>query len=83
MKDSFEINYLASQIIYFLDNYHFSPNCYFAQKILVKKPNGKQISLASAYRKLKNDVNYVDDELLDKINSHDCIIKKLKKDCNK
>lgn len=82
MKNFLEPDYLATQILFFLDIYQYSPNGYYAQKVLIRMLDGKEISLASAYRKLKDNINYVDDELLNKINSHACIMKKLKKDCN-
>lgn len=41
--------------------------------------DGKEVSVASLYRRLKNNINYVDDKLIEKINSHGCIFKKLSK----
>lgn len=77
-----EADYIAIQILFFLKEYGYSPNNILARKFLVKMLNGNEVTVPSAYRTLKNNINYVDDEIIDKINSFPCIIKKLKKDCN-
>ena len=79
MLSNLEANYTAIQIIYFLDKYEYSPNSYFSHSVLVKMLDGKEVSVASLYRRLKNNINYVDDKLIEKINSHGCIFKKLSK----
>lgn len=80
MLSNLEANYIAIQIIQFLDMYEYSPNSYVSQNVLVKMLDGKEVSVASLYRRLKNNINCVDDELIEKINSHGCIFKKLSKD---
>ena len=77
-----EADYIAIQILFFLKEYGYSPNNILARKFLVKMLDGNEVTMPSAYRTLKNNINYVDDEIIDKINSFPCIIKKLKKDCN-
>jgi hypothetical protein len=77
-----EADYIAIQILFFLKEYGYSPNNILARKFLVKMLDGNEVTMSSAYRTLKNNINYVDDEIIDKINSFPCIIKKLKKDCN-
>lgn len=79
MLSNLEANYIAIQIIYFLDKYEYSPNSYFSHSVLVKMLDGKEVSVASLYRRLKNNINYVDDKLIEKINSYGCIFKKLSK----
>lgn len=80
MKPSnLEMDYIAIQIISFLNDYGHSPNGTFAQKVLVRMIGGEEIILTSAYRRLKKNINYVDDALIEKINSYPCIVKKLEK----
>lgn len=81
MKQSnLEMNYIAIQILYFLNNYEYSPNSIIGHHVLVKMINGEEITLTSAYRRLKKNISYVDEDLIDKINSHPCIFTKLSKD---
>lgn len=77
-----EADYIAIQILFFLKEYGYSPNNILARKFLVKMLSGNEVTMPSAYRTLKNNINYVDDELINKINAFPCVIKKLKKDCN-
>lgn len=78
-KSNLEIDYIAIQVIYFLEMFEYSPNSGAGSKVLIKMLDGSEITVESAYRKIKKNVNYVDDELLEKINSHPCIFKNLKK----
>ena len=80
MENSYlKANYIAIQILYFLEKYGYSPNSAIKRGILIGTINGNEVTLASAYRTLKKNVNYVDDDLLEKINSYPCIFKKLEK----
>lgn len=86
-KKKYEIDFFALQILVYMEQFGYSPSCIFAQKLLIKNAYGKDVSLRGAYRRVKNQVDYLDDELLEKINSYPCIKSKLKKsnvkkDCN-
>lgn len=78
-KSYLEIDYIAIQVICFLEKFEYSPNSGAGSKALIKMFDGSEVTVLSAYRKIKKNVNYVDDRLLEKINSHSCIFKKLKK----
>lgn len=69
-----EINCIAIQFLPFLDDYEYSPNSLIGQNTLVTI-----ISLASAYRRIENNIDYVDEDLVDRINPHPCIVKKINK----
>lgn len=79
---SAEINFLTFQILLHIKMTGYSPNNVLAAYLLVDDMNGKKISLRSAFSKIRRNVNYLDDELIEKINSYQCIRTKLKKDCN-
>lgn len=77
-----EMNYLALQVLYYVKLSGYSPNDYLASDLYIYDIYQEEVKLNTAYLRVKRNVNYVDDEIIEKINEQPCIHRKLKKDCN-
>lgn len=77
-----EIDFLALQVLLCMEASGISPENHNSCLHILKKCDGTEITLKSAYYNVKRNINYLDDELLKKLNSFPCIKVKLKKDCN-
>lgn len=77
-----KINFLALQVLYYIKLSGYSPNDYLASEFYVNDIYGDEVKLSTAYLRVKRNINYVDDEIVEKINEQPCIHTKLKKDCN-
>lgn len=78
-----ETNFLALQVLYIMEKTGYSPYCVKKGCRLVSTIDGREITTKTAYEKVRRNVNYLDDELLEKINKQPCVVNVLKKDCNK
>lgn len=78
-----EIDFLALQVLYIMETTGYSPFNLRTDCYLVRTPIGKEITVKTAYIKVRNNVNFLDSELLEKINKQPCVVNALKKDCNK
>ena len=77
-----EIDFLALQVLYIVELTGYSPFNLKTDYFLVRTLDGRDITVKTAYLRVRKNVNYLDSELLEKINKQPCIFKPLKKDCN-
>ena len=75
-------NFLALILAYLIKEIGYSPNTQIFDGHYIENIKGKPIKVSSAYSYVKRNIKYVDDAIIDKINSNECIKTKLKKDCN-
>ena len=75
-------NYLGLTVAYIIKKIGHSPNCCIFDKFYIENIYGESLKVSSAFRYVKRNINYVDDDIIKSINSNNCIRTKLKKDCN-
>ena len=78
-----ETDFLALQVLYAMETTGYSPFNLRMGCLLVSTSDGREITIKTAYARVRKNVNYLDDDLLEKINKQPCVVNALKKDCNK
>ena len=78
-----KIDFLALQVLYDMEKTRCSPCNVRMGCRLVRTLDGNDITVKTAYLRVRQNVNYVDSEIVAKINNQSCVVKPLKKDCNK
>lgn len=74
-----KVNYLALEIKLYIEENDLSPSSIYCKKCYIRSFDGKVMTMRCAYDFVRENVNYIDDDLLEKLNNCRRIKKKLVK----